>query len=241
MLQKAHCNELYAHFAGCYGPYCDIDPAGPFASPAATYSYEHCKLAGLPDLNHTNPSVLRRMQDVFQHTLTIYAPDGLRFDAAGHSDLVSILVTCSTTHTHTSVGPTLLASQYRATPTCCWLYSTSAVNVVHTYMVQQCGTPFCCIGRAVKRSAGRATSRLEALFCTIFFGTGPLHVPTSPPCRQYSPVLHESAAMICPAGVLCQPHPQCGRHVRCWRAVFSGQCIALHAYGGRLCGCWWWT
>jgi len=29
------------------------------------------------------------MKDVFDHTLATYAPDGLRYDAAGHSDVVS--------------------------------------------------------------------------------------------------------------------------------------------------------
>ncbi|WIA30033.1 hypothetical protein OEZ86_000128 [Tetradesmus obliquus] len=71
---------------GCHGPYCDIDPAGIFAGPAAAHSSEHCKLSGLPDLNHSNPSVLSRMQHMFNHTMAAYSPDGLRLDAAGHSD-----------------------------------------------------------------------------------------------------------------------------------------------------------
>ncbi|WIA20821.1 hypothetical protein OEZ85_005176 [Tetradesmus obliquus] len=71
---------------GCYGPDCDIDPAGIFASPAAAASSKHCKLAGLPDLNHSSPGVLSRMQHVFDHMLAAYKPDGLRLDAAGHSD-----------------------------------------------------------------------------------------------------------------------------------------------------------
>lgn len=75
--------------AGCYGPYCDIDPAGIFASPAAAASFKHCKLAGLPDLNHSSPGVLSRMQQVFEHTLAAYKPDGLQLDAVGHSDTVS--------------------------------------------------------------------------------------------------------------------------------------------------------
>lgn len=45
--------------------------------------------SGLPDLNHSSPGVLTRMQHVFDHTLAAYKPDGLRLDAAGHSDTVS--------------------------------------------------------------------------------------------------------------------------------------------------------
>jgi hypothetical protein len=90
---SACCVSFHSHApSGCYGPYCYIDPAGIFASPAAARSSEHCKLAGLPDLNHSSPSVLSRMQHVFNHTLAMYTPDGLRLDAAGHSHAVRLLL-----------------------------------------------------------------------------------------------------------------------------------------------------
>jgi hypothetical protein len=34
------------------------------------------------------------MQHVLNHTLEVYRPDGLRFDAAGHSDQVRVLLFC---------------------------------------------------------------------------------------------------------------------------------------------------
>jgi glycosidase len=83
---------LLSPSAGCYGLYCEIGPDSPFSSPKATHAFEHCKLSGLPDLNHTNPRVLRLMKDVFDHTMTTYAPDALRLDAAGHSDTVRPLL-----------------------------------------------------------------------------------------------------------------------------------------------------
>ena len=57
-------------------------------SPQAAHAFEHCKLSGLPDLNHTNPQVLQLMKGVFDHTMATYAPDALRLDAAGHSNTV---------------------------------------------------------------------------------------------------------------------------------------------------------
>lgn len=78
---------------GCYGPYCEVYPTslgGLFDSPEAAHAYTHCKLSGLPDLNHTNPAVLSAMKDVFSHTMATYTPDGLRLDAAGHSDTVGV-------------------------------------------------------------------------------------------------------------------------------------------------------
>jgi glycosidase len=80
--------SLLLHSAGCYGLYCETGSSGPFVDRKAAHAFEHCKLSGLPDLNHTNPEVLRRMKDVFDHTMATYAPDALRLDAAGHSNTV---------------------------------------------------------------------------------------------------------------------------------------------------------
>ena len=89
MLASSWLTHSAVFLAGCYGLYCETGNSGPFAEPKAAHAYEHCKLSGLPDLNHTNPSVLQHMKEVFNHTLATYAPDGLRLDAAGHSDTVS--------------------------------------------------------------------------------------------------------------------------------------------------------
>lgn len=87
----SHTTSLHHHSTtttGCSGLYCEVGSALPWEGPAAVHAREHGKLSGLPDLNHTNPAVLQLMKDVLDHTMATYAPDALRFDAAGHSDLV---------------------------------------------------------------------------------------------------------------------------------------------------------
>lgn len=56
-------------------------------------SYEHCKLSGLPDLNHSDPSVVHRLVEWMKWTEQEFKPDGIRFDACHNS--LEVCTCCS--------------------------------------------------------------------------------------------------------------------------------------------------
>jgi glycosidase len=62
--------------------HCLITEAGPYGN---MQSYEHCKLSGLPDLNHSDASVVDRLVQWMQWTEREFRPDGIRFDACHNS------------------------------------------------------------------------------------------------------------------------------------------------------------
>jgi glycosidase len=68
--------------AGCDGVHCLITSEGPYGN---MHSYEHCKLSGLPDLNHSDPDVVRRLVEWMNWTEQEFKPDGIRFDACHNS------------------------------------------------------------------------------------------------------------------------------------------------------------
>ncbi|KAF8067137.1 mok12 [Scenedesmus sp. PABB004] len=71
---------------GCFTLNCEPDPAGAFsAGNVSMHSFEHCKLSGLPDLNHSDASILERMVAWQTWTQKTFKPDGLRYDAATNS------------------------------------------------------------------------------------------------------------------------------------------------------------
>lgn len=67
---------------GCDGVHCLITSEGPYGN---MHSYEHCKLSGLPDLNHSDPNVVHRLVEWMKWTEKEFKPDGIRFDACHNS------------------------------------------------------------------------------------------------------------------------------------------------------------
>lgn len=62
--------------------HCLITSEGPYGN---MHSYEHCKLSGLPDLNHSDPQVVHRLVEWMKWTEKEFQPDGIRFDACHNS------------------------------------------------------------------------------------------------------------------------------------------------------------
>lgn len=79
VLTRFHCISVVA---GCDGVHCLITSEGPYGN---MQSYEHCKLSGLPDLNHSDPSVVNRLVEWMKWTEQEFKPDGIRFDACHNS------------------------------------------------------------------------------------------------------------------------------------------------------------
>ena len=75
--------------AGCDGVHCLITSEGPYGN---MQSYEHCKLSGLPDLNHSDPHVVHRLVEWMKWTEQEFKPDGIRFDACHNSLEVGVAV-----------------------------------------------------------------------------------------------------------------------------------------------------
>lgn len=76
---------------GCFTLYCGVNPNASenfYRNGSLQPNLEHCKLSGLPDLNHSDPSVLSRMVDWQRWMLDTFQPDGLRYDAVTNSKLV---------------------------------------------------------------------------------------------------------------------------------------------------------
>lgn len=62
--------------------HCLITSEGPYGN---MESYEHCKLSGLPDLNHSDPNVVHRLVEWMKWTEQEFKPDAIRFDACHNS------------------------------------------------------------------------------------------------------------------------------------------------------------